>query len=68
MTKSIKQNLNINEINQAMMIGQQAFNSGLKCVPCLDKNLMELMKSSNSKAIVLMDAWLKAWHKENLKN
>ena len=68
MKNAINQNLNTNEIDMAMMIGQKAFNSGLKCIPCHDENLMELMKSSKLKAILLIDAWLKAWHKENLRN
>lgn len=59
--------MNSYEVNKAMTLGKEAFKSGKKCIPCLDKELMKLISYGTYNSIKLFDAWLLAWHKESLK-
>jgi len=59
---------------KAAELGKRAFLNGLKCVPHFDKELKELFAETRQNVedlpffytIPLMDAWIKAWTKENL--
>lgn len=51
---------------KAKELGKEAFHSGKKCVPYHDPKLMELIKKEQNNSIKLFDAWLSAWHTENL--
>lgn len=58
------------EIEQASELGKEAFESGLKRVPAMDKKLMELIGKTKGElgfSTKLMGAWIKAWDKENLR-
>ena len=60
---------NVNDkIKKASKLGTKAFKDGKKAVPAHDKELMKLMKGLKvGEGTGIMDAWIKAWHKENLK-
>jgi hypothetical protein len=56
------------KIATAAVLGTLAFNSGMKCIPALDKELAPLfdgMKIGEG-ALPIMKAWLASWHAANL--
>lgn len=53
-------------IDHAKSLGKEAFHSGKKCIPYHDPKLMDLIKQQQNDSIKIFDAWLGAWHKENL--
>ena len=57
-------------LEKARELGQKAFHKGIKSVPALDKDLLELIRVESKEmgqSIPIMKAWAAAWHKENLK-
>lgn len=57
------------KIDKAAELGAKAFKDGKKSIPALDPKLQPLLKGLpvGKGAIEIIDAWTKAWHKENLK-
>ena len=62
------------QILQAAILGTQAFNSGVKCAPCLDNGLMDMLvgrtvgvtPEGEATTIAILDAWKDAWVAANL--
>lgn len=55
------------EIATAEILGTIAFNSGKKCIPALDADLMKMMEGKEvGEGLPLMKAWTKTWHNANL--
>jgi len=69
--ESIKEASTKEYIEKAKNLGKDAFHKGIKSVPVLDKDLMELVGKVKDQpfgfSTKLMKAWSDAWHKENLK-
>lgn len=59
-----------NQVLTAAVLGTIAFKNNVKCAPCLDKNLLELIKESSNKkigsSIPMLESWIEAWHNANL--
>lgn len=63
------------DILSAAVLGNVAFNNGLKRIPCLDRDLMNLLKKYDSWSDInhkmnmkLMTIWCKNWDLANLNN
>ena len=62
------------QLLQAANLGTAAFRAGIKCAPCLDKNLLAMfagrqigeIPEGQAGTVKLMDAWTKAWTAANL--
>lgn len=62
------------QILQAAVLGNLAFASGVKCAPCLDGALMEMLSgrqigetpSGEASTASLMTAWQQSWTAANL--
>ena len=51
----------------AEVAGNMAFKSGIKRIPCLDSNIMNLLNSAiGSGNDKIMKAWLRGWDTANL--
>ncbi|MFA6903349.1 MAG: hypothetical protein WC236_09725 [Gallionellaceae bacterium] len=54
----------------AETFGMIAFASGIKAVPALDKNIMEMVANNPNKTVgaslPLLKAWIRGWNKANL--
>jgi hypothetical protein len=59
------------DLIKASALGKSAFLADKCSTPAFDANLTELWKPyrGDTKSIIqIMEAWIKAWHAENLKN
>jgi hypothetical protein len=53
---------------RAYHLGKKAFHDRIKAAPCMDKEMMELIKGGEvGKCSSLLNEWLKGWTEENLK-
>ena len=53
----------------AKSLGKAAFDSGVHCAPCLDRNMMDMLKGreiGDPRTIKEMKAWTTAWTTANL--
>ena len=54
----------------AQVLGNVAFKNGLKCAPCLDKDLMKMIEGRRGEKIgaslPLLNGWLDGWTQANL--
>jgi len=53
----------------AKTFGAIAFAAGIKCAPCLDRNMMEMLKGrqlGDKRTAQELKAWLSGWHQANL--
>jgi len=63
---SIKADLQIDKVKA---LGANAFKKGIKRVPALDKDLMNMLKDvqvGDKKTMPIMNAWVQGWDEENL--
>ena len=54
---------------RAKSLGKVAFDSGINCAPCLDRNMMNMLKGreiGDPRTIKEMKAWTTAWTTANL--
>jgi len=52
--------------DKAQQLGKEAFDRGVKCAPCLDKQVMQMIAAKEYDTIALLDAWTHGWHAANL--
>lgn len=59
------------KIEEAKLMGKQAFELGIKSAPCLDKDFMKKLAEIKDRplgySIHFMEAWSQGWHEMNLK-
>jgi len=61
------ENTNTNRlIEEATKLGWQAFADGKKDVPAHDFMVMNLIKSNDGNALIILEAWVKAWDAANM--
>jgi hypothetical protein len=67
--KYLTEGIDKKTLAKASKLGAGAFKKGMKSIPAQDKELMKLLKGLpvGGGGASIMDAWSKAWHKENLK-
>ena len=54
---------------EAMNYGRLSFNGGGNCIPCLDKNIMDMigrLKLQLGESLPLLNAWLEGWTDANV--
>jgi|GEM_PF-3826863 len=58
------------EILQASILGTAAFKAGVKRIPSLDAQLMEMLtgKTIGGNSVKIMKAWVSAWDAANLSS
>ena len=56
------------KILAASILGTKAFQEGKPCVPCLDSDLMLLLKNVSYSAVPILQAWVDNWMMANLNN
>jgi hypothetical protein len=59
--------LAVDKVQQAAILGAQAFKDGLRRVPVTDKNLNALLAGNQvGEGLPVLKAWTQAWDKANL--
>jgi hypothetical protein len=56
-------------IQAAKTFGAIAFASGIKCAPCLDKNMMDMLKGrmvGDKRSVKELKAWISGWTQASL--
>ena len=56
------------KILAAAILGTKAFQEGKPCVPCLDSELISLLKDMSDSAVPILQAWVDNWMMANLNN
>lgn len=54
------------EISKAKQLGAAAFHRGEVCAPCLDREVMEMVKGPVGSSIPILKAWNAGWTDANL--
>ena len=54
------------EISRAKQLGAAAFHRGDVCAPCLDKEIMAMLKGPVGTSIPILKAWNAGWTQANL--